>query len=60
MTKASFIKTILKWGWLTVSEFQFIVVMVKSVATFSQTWYASRSLDLKAAKMRFSSDLGGA
>jgi hypothetical protein len=46
MTKATLLKTTFNWGWLTVSDVQFIIIMVleKELKSFT--------LNLKTAKRR--------
>jgi hypothetical protein len=37
MTKATLIRTTFNWGWLKVSEVQFIIIMVGSMAVGNKT-----------------------
>jgi hypothetical protein len=39
MTKATLIKENINWGWLTDSEVESIIIMVRSVALSRQAWH---------------------
>jgi hypothetical protein len=61
MTKATLIRTIFNWGWLTGFEVQSIIIMAQSMAVSSQAWHRRQAvrgllhLHLKASRRRLTS-----